>query len=795
MAISPEELSELNALERERLGLNDRGLELEAEKIKRLRELRRLEDDGIDAKKSSLEYDQASLDLLNERIEKAKILKEQGLEVTGLYAAEIEQAEKLLDIAEKQLDRNAADYKQRLDDIYAAKEANNARRKGYNEAEGFAKRFFGITKEPKSLASKFLLNPEEMTEGLIGGLKEVVTPMSVMTSTMDKVIEASIALTMEQDSAVVSFRKATGASGEFDDNIRGLEQSLFTAGVTSAEAGQAVQSLFLNVTDFTEMSEAQQETLGKTVAVLGELGVASETTAKNIQFATKALGMSTSAAAGLQRELFAFAQDLGVSASQIASDFQQMGPQIAAMGANGVDAFRNLEAQSKSTGLAMNELLGIVQKFDRFDTAAESVGRLNALLGGPFLNATELVAETDLSKRFEILKNRVDDAGLSFDQMDYYQRKAVASAMGLNEQQLALLMRGRVDLVQAPAKSAEEIEALADQTAQFNTIAEEMMQIARGLAIGFGPVVSAVKDFLQLLSPLIQNLDVIAFSLGGAAIAMGGVSVATAYQAIVTNGLTTAMKGNLLFGGLSIFLPLLSMLGPEFKSVAVGIGMMTAAMYALSVAEKSTVVIGAFGLLIGAIGGIVHALTVGNSPSLVEAFMMTAAAIPFMGLALMALMPLLPGLLLFIPPLALGFAMIASSLEELFAGKAVTNLQLISAEIANIVDKINELDATKAIAVTATTAVAAGSAAVSGIAAGAMEAIGISVGGGDTAPAPAMAVASGPPAEIKLNIMIDGESIAGAINNVEVSNYVKGQRSKLYDSIIDAVVGSQLVSS
>tara|TARA_S200002703_G_scaffold160012_1_gene176047 strand:- start:1641 stop:4028 length:2388 start_codon:yes stop_codon:yes gene_type:complete len=794
MAITPEELSELNALERERLDLNERGLELETRKIKRLRELRRLEDDGIDAKKNSLEYDRASLDLLEERIQKAEILKKQGLEVTGLYAAEIEQAEKLLDIAEKQLDRNAADYEQKLADIYAAKEANDARRKGYNEAEGFAKRFFGITKEPKSLASKFLLNPEKMTEGLIGGLKEVITPMSVMTSTMDKVIEASVALTIEQDSAVVSFRKATGASGDFDDNIRGLEQSLFMTGVTSAEASQAVQTLFINVTDFTEMSEGQQETLGKTVAVLGELGVASETTAKNIQFATKALGMSTSAAAGLQRELFTFAQDLGVSANQIASDFQQMGPQIAAMGANGVDAFRNLEAQSKSTGLAMNELLQIVQKFDRFDTAAESVGRLNALLGGPFLNATELVAETDLSRRFEILKSRIDDAGLSFDQMDYYQRKAVASAMGLNEQQLALLMRGRVDLVQAPAKSAEEIEALADQTAQFNTIAEEMMQIARGLAIGFGPVVSAVKDFLQLLSPLIENLDVIAFSLGGAAIAMGGVSAATVFQTIVTNGLTAAMRRNLIFGGIAAFLPLLAMLAPQFKSITVGIGMMTAAMYALSVAEKSTVVMGAAGILIGIFGALVHSMTVGNSPSLVEAFMMVAAAIPFMGLALMALLPLLPGLLLFIPPLALGFAMVASSLEQLFADKTVTNLQLISAEIANIVDKINEIDTTKAIAVTATTAVAAAGGAISGIAAGAMDAIGINVGGGAATPAPAMAVASGPPAEIKLNIVIDGESIAGAINNVEVSNYVKGQRSKLHDTIVDIITGTKLTT-
>jgi hypothetical protein len=214
-------------------------------------------------------------------------------------------------------------------------------------------------------------------------------------------------------------------------------------------------------------------------------------------------------------------------------------------------------------------------------------------------------------------------------------------------------------------------------------------------------------------------------------------------------------------------------------------------------AEKASVILGGLGLVTMLVSGLVHAFTVGNSPSLVEAFMMVAAAIPFMTLAMLGLMPLLPGLLLFIPPLALGFAMVASSLEQLFADKTVTNLQLISAEIANIVDKINEIDTTKAIAVTATTAVAAGASAISGIAAGAMDAIGINVGATtpETAAATAPAGVGGPPAEIKLNITIDGESIAGAINNVEVSNYVKGQRSKLYDSIIDAVVGTQLVSS
>ena len=222
--------------------------------------------------------------------------------------------------------------------------------------------------------------------------------------------------------------------------------------------------------------------------------------------------MSVNQSARLQRELLTFAQDLGVSADQIASDFASMGPQIAALGTDGVDAFRRLEVQSKNTGLALNEIVGIVEKFDKFDTAAQSVGRLNALLGGPYLNTLELVAETDPSKRFEILKNRVDAAGLSFDTMDYYQKKALASAMGLNEQQLALMMRGRLDLIQEPQKSAADIEALAAQTAQFNTMMEELGQIAMSFAVSFSPVVTFFKNVLQFfgdLTPILIGIGLV----------------------------------------------------------------------------------------------------------------------------------------------------------------------------------------------------------------------------------------------------------------------------------------------
>jgi len=784
-----------------------------------MRELQALEQGSLENSERIRNQLIEQIELLEQQIRLNQTLNEIGETVVGKGADELRQEQLKLNLRRENLlaQRDAEEiserkFKNELKTLAAEQKSLRAKKQGYQDSENFAKRFFGITRQPTSEFGKFLVDPAARLEGLTKGLSEVIDPMSVLTSTVDKVVESTLALAVEQDRAIVTFNKATGASGEFDDNIRGLERSLFTAGVSSQEAAASVQSLFQNVSDFTMMSKIQQETLGKTVAVLNELGVSSEITAKNIQFTTKVLGQSTEEAAALQRELFVFAQDLGVSASQIAGDFQTLAPQIAAMGKNGVDAFKNLEAQSKSTGLAMNELLQIVQKFDRFDTAAESVSRLNALLGGPFLNATELVAETDLSKRFEILKNRLDDAGLSFDQMDYYQRKATASAMGLNEQQLALLMRGRTDLIQAPQKSAAELEALADQTAQFNTVMDELAEIGRTLAISIGPIISGFKTFLQAITPLYPLLE-------GLAYAIIPVLVLTLYSMIppmggilgLTMGITAALAATgLVIIGVVLYglYQLLELIMPGSGPIVLGLAGLTVAFYALGAAIG--VATGGILPLLGLfVTMATYLFTKIASPGLIEILGLAAAAVMLLPPAMLALagsliiiLPFLPilgialyGLSKMLPDLAVGFAALGTVVTSVLSDQFVTNLQLMAVEIANIVDKINELDMTKAFAVTATTAVVAAGGAISGIAAGAMDAIGINVGGGGATPATAPAVASGPPAEIKLNITIDGESIAGAINNVEVSNYVKGQRSKLYDSIIDAVVGTQLVSS
>jgi len=133
--------------------------------------------------------------------------------------------------------------------------------------------------------------------------------------------------------------------------------------------------------------------------------------------------------------------------------------------------------------------------------------------------------------------------------------------------------------------------------------------------------------------------------------------------------------------------------------------------------------------------------------------------------------------------LAIGFSVLAESVTSVLSDQFVTNLQLMAVEIANIVDSINEISATKAVAFTASMAATTVAATATGLA-GALT-------GGTTpaaAPAaPAVAAPAGPPPTININLSIDGKEFSTVVNSVEVSKYGGGTRSTMYDSIIGMI--------
>jgi hypothetical protein len=276
------------------------------------------------------------------------------------------------------------------------------------------------------------------------------------------------------------------------------------------------------------------------------MGVSMDTTAANVQFMTRSMGVSTAEASKYQRELFTLAQEIGMPPEQMAAGFKAAAPKLAAFGKQAGKVFTKLAKNARAAGMEVEQLLGIVEQFDTFEGAAESVGKLNALLGGPFLNSMEMVMTTDPSERMRMLSGALNDAGKSFDQMTYYEKKSIAAAAGLSDvNELALVMAGSFDESAGGAnRSQAEIEALAKQSKEFNTMMEELKQTMMMFAIEMRPVIEGIKWILQGMQnmmPLFKQLTPSIMGVGAAMIFMkSGIDVTT----WSVKGLTAAFRAS-----------------------------------------------------------------------------------------------------------------------------------------------------------------------------------------------------------------------------------------------------------
>ena len=319
-------------------------------------------------------------------------------------------------------------------------------------------------------------------------------------------------LGVELDSIQQEFRRATMLNESFADSLEDTAAATAKFGVTMKEAAEAQMSLVKNVTDFTLATREQRDELIKTAAVMSELGVQTQDFAQGVQASIKFFGQSMTEAEATQRELMATARELQVIPGELSSQFAKMSGSLAKLGSDGVGAFKELARVSKITGMEMEKILQITDKFDTFEGAAEQVGKINAALGGNFVNAMDLMMDTDPASRFEKIREAITGAGLSFDSMSYYQRKFFADSLGLaNVGDLALMLSGNMSTMEgATQKTAAEYEQMAKEAAALQTVQD---QFNSTLAAFFMENKDAIMDFItnirDLFQTVLDNIDTI----------------------------------------------------------------------------------------------------------------------------------------------------------------------------------------------------------------------------------------------------------------------------------------------
>ena len=328
-------------------------------------------------------------------------------------------------------------------------------------------------------------------------------------------------LIFELDQTQRSFIRATGAGEEYADSIKEVYEETRVLGVDMKEAAASMQALYTTYTDFTMLSKAQRDELVTTGATLAEQGVANEDFARSMQLQTKILGESVSSARANSLELADLARIIGVTPQQMGRDFAEAGAGIAKLGTHGVRAFKDLAIVSKSTGLEISKLLAITDKFDTFEGAATQAGKLNAALGGNFVNAMDLMTATDPVERFSMIRDAILDTGLTFDDMSYYQRVFYKDALGLNDvSDLALMLSGDMStLAGATQKTSAEYKTAAEEAKRVQSITEQFKAAMVDLIPVASDLLTEFRDYTKTLtegSPARKELQSFIGNLGTA---------------------------------------------------------------------------------------------------------------------------------------------------------------------------------------------------------------------------------------------------------------------------------------
>ena len=388
---------------------------------------------------------------------------------------------------------------------------------------------FGIVKDADSTFMGFAANVMSgkiNLQSLVKGLKKSFSPFLIVISITNKFASSMYNLAKATDTAVADLNRATAAGTKFAAEIASMSPHMSAANVSVKELSETYGDLASNFLAFNKLNESQRRGVVETTAVLNELGVAGETTSENFNILMSSFRMTQEEASRFQREMFVIAQESMIPPEVMAAGFKQAIPQLAAFGKQATSVYAKLAVNAKAASMSTQEILNITEKFDRFDTAAESVGKLNAILGGPYLSTTRMIRQTDPTERIRMLSDAARDAGKSFDSVQYFERKALAAAMGLQDvNQLALVMNNQFDLL-APnvERSASEITELAKKTAEFNSIVDVIKNTFMSLIVNLGPVVTGIKNMVGAFQSLLFKYPAIKIALAG--IAMGLAAIA-----------------------------------------------------------------------------------------------------------------------------------------------------------------------------------------------------------------------------------------------------------------------------
>lgn len=449
---------------------------------------------------------------------------------------------KLAELLKKTLDE-ATDQKYRdaLESLYERLKENA------DEAEAVATSFIALRDAQRDLDDatrslergterliKSLTGVEQRTQGVIGGfgrmigegksvtealdvmgkeMKKTLTSTNLIISVTKKFAEGSAALTIGLENATAGFAKATGTGNKYKDVIRAAEFRNRRYGISAEQAAKSTGALVGGFTEFLMMSEDAQKSLTTTVSSFEAIGVNAATTVKFLEAVTRTTGKTRSEALRLQRSVMATANAFGDDLNAVMEEAATLLPQLAIHGNSTERVLNNLYSASKRTGFAMADIVSFAERFDTFDSAADAAGNLNAVLGqmggAPLVDTMQILETTDPAERMQLFSDAIEQSVGNYEDLDYYQQRAVANALGQSVEETRRMMlqeEQTTSMDRALAKqnmSQDEFNKLAKDA---RSIFDELKIVAMQFAVALEGPLSVLKSILGFVNNILDGI-------------------------------------------------------------------------------------------------------------------------------------------------------------------------------------------------------------------------------------------------------------------------------------------------
>lgn len=372
-------------------------------------------------------------------------------------------------------------------------------------------------------------------------------------------------LALQFDNLSKEIGRSTGFGNKFNKTlIQGYKATMFS-GVSIQEYGQAITGLANNFSAFNPNAEKTNIALANTVSRLEKLGVGAAESAKLMDHFHRAMNVSKEMAADMTAQLVMMGREIGISTSKMAADFQASAGILARYGKNNIKVFKQLAAQAKATGLEMGTLLGMAEKFDQFDTAADSASKLNAVLGTQ-LSTLEMMNMNE-AERIDMIKQQVQASVGNFDSLDKFTKLYVAQAMGVKDvaeaQRLMNMSMAERNALASKQKEQADIQAeLAEATAKLVPMMDRLKIIGMKLLMVFEPLIGFFHGLFAVVDTVYNKIGELT---GGMSMS---VEIGEALKVVVLGiGLALGVIFGPVSAGVAIFTALASAIGAVWNII------------------------------------------------------------------------------------------------------------------------------------------------------------------------------------------------------------------------------------